>query len=80
MNIRELEAEAKASATNHIINMLQRPGQLEKIERYKRTLVRKKASVEALLKSAMQNQMDGVKQGLHQLKICMPEIKEIEQK
>lgn len=80
MNIRELEVEAKASATNHIINMLQRPGQLEKIERYKRTLARKKASVEALLKSAMQNQMDGVKQGLHQLKICMPEIKEIEQK
>ena len=30
MDVEQLEAEAKATAAKHVINMLQRPGQLEK--------------------------------------------------
>lgn len=31
MDIEKLESEAKATAAKHVINMLQRPGQLEKV-------------------------------------------------
>lgn len=73
-----LEQEAKESATNHIITMLQRPGQLEKIDQFKSRISRKKASVEALLKSAMQSQLDGVRIGLNQLQACKQDLKKVE--
>lgn len=79
MDVEQLEAEAKATAAKHVINMLQRPGQLEKVEQYKRRVSRKKASVEAMLKSAMQSQLDGVRVGLNQLQIALHEIGEIKQ-
>lgn len=75
--MRELEAAAKASATTKVINTLNRPGQLEKIDQIKQRYVRKKASVEALLKSAMQQQLDGVRIGLNQLHRCLEEVSEI---
>jgi hypothetical protein len=31
MDVEQLEAEAKATAAKHVINMLQRPSQLEKV-------------------------------------------------
>lgn len=77
VNMRELEAAAKASATTKVINTLNRPGQLEKIDQIKQRYVRKKASVEALLKSAMQQQLDGVRIGLNQLHRCLEEVSEI---
>lgn len=101
----KLEAEARATATKHVINMLQRAGQLEKVsycfttdcedhlfrscgsvhltenifqvEQYKRRVSRKKASVEAMLKTAMQSQLDGVRVGLDQLQVSLTEIKDI---
>ncbi|XP_044742175.1 exocyst complex component 3 [Chrysoperla carnea] len=77
MNIEKKEAEAKAMAVKHVINMLQRQGQLEKVEQYKRRVSNKKASIEALLKTAMQSQLDGVRVGLNQLNTCLNEIQEI---
>ncbi|KAF5273381.1 hypothetical protein FQR65_LT04673 [Abscondita terminalis] len=78
INIVQLEKDAKASATHSVINMFQRPGQLEKVEQYKRRLVRKKASVEALLKSAMQSKLDGVRVGLNQLILSLGTVKKVE--
>lgn len=78
MNMQKLEADAKESATNHIITMLQRPGQLEKVDQFKSRISRKKASVEALLKSAMQSQLDGVRIGLNQLQSCKEDLKKVE--
>ncbi|XP_034945828.1 exocyst complex component 3 [Chelonus insularis] len=66
-DLQALEEEAKATATKHINNMLQRPGQLEKVEQYKRRIGRKKASVDTMLKTAMQSQLDGVRVGFNQL-------------
>ncbi|CAH1153644.1 unnamed protein product [Phaedon cochleariae] len=77
VNMRELEAAAKASATAKVTNTLNRPGQLEKIEQIKQGFVRKKASKEALLKSAMQQQLDGVRIGLNQLHHCLEDVSEI---
>ncbi|RWS26204.1 exocyst complex component 3-like protein, partial [Leptotrombidium deliense] len=76
MDIEALEAEAKKTAAKHVANLLQRPDQLEKVENYKRRAMRKKASVEGMLKTAMQTQLDGVKTGLIHLKTCLQEIQE----
>lgn len=77
MNIDELERQAKATAAKHVSYLLQRPGQLEKVEQYKRRVTRKKISVEAMLKTTMQSQLDDVNVGLSQLMIALQEIQEI---
>ncbi|KAJ8884588.1 hypothetical protein PR048_016445 [Dryococelus australis] len=79
MDVEQLELEAKATATKHVINMLQRPEQLEKVEQYKRRVARKKASVEAMLKTAMQSQLDGVRVGLNQLQSALHDIQDIKE-
>lgn len=78
MELKQLEADAKLAALRDVKNMLQRPGQLEKVDQYKHRIGRKKASVEAMLKTAMQSQLDGVKEGLKQLEHCVQAIKEVE--
>lgn len=50
------------------------------MEQYKRRVSRKKASVEAMLKSAMQSQLDGVRVGLNQLQAALRDIGEIKEK
>ncbi|XP_046736896.1 exocyst complex component 3 [Diprion similis] len=79
LDLRKSEEEAKATATKHIINMLQRPGQLEKVEQYKRRISRKKASIETKLKTAMQSQLDGVRVGFNQLQESLESIALIKQ-
>lgn len=79
INMGQLEIEARAKAKNQIMNMFQRPGQLEKVEQLKHTYARKKASVEAKIKSAMQSQLDGVRVGLEQLNTSLEMTKDIEQ-
>lgn len=73
----ELEAEAKAKGSKYVMGILQRPGQLEKVDQYKRRVSRKKASVEALLKTALQSQLDGVRDGLEMLRGAESEVRDI---
>lgn len=77
MDLKELEKEAEAAAMKEVQNMLQRPGQLEKVDQYIHRSARKKASAEALLKTGMQNQLDGVREGLKQLESCIADVKDI---
>lgn len=80
MDLSQLEVEAKLAAIKDVKNMLQRPGQLEKVDQYKHRVGRKKASLEAMLKTQFQNQLDGVREGLKQLEGSVSEIKEVDEK
>ncbi|XP_011505380.1 PREDICTED: exocyst complex component 3 [Ceratosolen solmsi marchali] len=79
-DLRCLEENAVKTATKHVINMLQRPGHLEKVDQYKRRIGRKKFSVETMLKTAMQSQLDGVQVGFDQLQSSLLSIKLIKEK
>jgi exocyst complex component 3 len=79
-NLQELEENAMKTATKHVINMLQNPGHLEKVDQYKRRIERKKVSVETMLKTAMQSQLDGVQVGFDQLQNSLLSIKFIKEK
>merc|ERR1712038_527391 len=77
MEFNQLEAEAQQKAAKYVANMLHTPDKLEKVHQMKWNVTRKKASVEAMLKTAMQSQLDGVKTGLGQLETALTEMKDI---
>merc|ERR1711936_877108 len=75
--VSRLESEARSKAAKHVANMLARPDQLEKVNQLTWRVTRKKASVEAMLKTAMQSQLDGVRTGLNLLENALADISEI---
>lgn len=79
LDLGRMEAEAKENAAKHISSLLQRPDQLEKVDQYKRRIMRKKASVDTMLKTAVQSQLDGVRTGLNQLQSALQDVYEIKQ-
>ena len=54
LDFSDLEVSAKANAMKQVCTMLQRPDQLNNIEQYKKRILRKKATTDAMLKDALQ--------------------------
>ncbi|XP_065333702.1 exocyst complex component 3 [Cloeon dipterum] len=79
MDFDNLEIKAKEDAKKRVQQLLQRVDQLEKVDQYKRRVERKKASVESMLKTAMQSQLDGVRVGLNQLQVSLKDVQEIKE-
>ncbi|XP_050438329.1 exocyst complex component 3 [Adelges cooleyi] len=77
MDIEQLGKDAKVAAAKYFTTMLQKPGQLEKVEQLKSRISRKKTSTEAMLKTAMQSQLDGVTVGMKQLKDALNDINQV---
>lgn len=78
MELEQLREEAKLSALEEIKMLLVRPGHMERIDRYKKRTIRKKASLEAQLKTSMQNQLEGIRVGDKQLRRSVTKTKEID--
>lgn len=78
MELANLEMQAKEHAKMIVANHFQRPDQLEKTEQLRKAVARQKGSVEAMLKTAIQSQLDGVKTGLNQLSSALKDVREIE--
>ncbi|KAK9873749.1 hypothetical protein WA026_002104 [Henosepilachna vigintioctopunctata] len=73
-NTKEIEDEAKESANKHVATIIKKHGKLEKVDQIRRKILRQKGSVEAQLKSAIQQQLDGVHVGLDKLKEAQQEV------
>ncbi|XP_019547157.2 exocyst complex component 3 [Aedes albopictus] len=78
MDLKQIDEEARQAAIKEIKNMFQRPGQLEKVDQYRHRVYRKKVSIEAMLKTCMQNQTDDVKVGVKKLVSALEDIGEID--
>lgn len=78
LDMKVIEAEARESAKKHVATIIKKHGKLEKVDQIKRKIIRQKGSVEAQLKSAIQQQLDGVHIGLEKLKDAQVEVTEID--
>ncbi|GIX88528.1 exocyst complex component 3 [Caerostris extrusa] len=72
-DMNQIESEAAATAAKHVANMLQKDQTNLKVDKY----MQREASVDGVLKTAMQTQLDGVQTGLCQLEAASNEIQEI---
>jgi exocyst complex component 3 len=62
------EAESIDLAKKSVAEQLTKPEDLEKLEQYRRKILRKKSTVESQLRNAVQTQLAGVQTGLENLK------------
>lgn len=78
MNASSVEREAEAAALRHAASLFQRPDQLEKLDSQKKRADRKKAAVEAMLRTAVQSQLEGIRTAMNHLQSARSDVGLIE--
>ncbi|VDN02575.1 unnamed protein product [Thelazia callipaeda] len=78
MDAEAIEKEAHAAALVQVAQMFQRPDQLEKIDVFKKRADRKKTAVEAMLRTGVQSQLEGIRTAIGHLSTTVDDIKGVE--
>uniref|UniRef100_A0A1I7SVH6 Exocyst complex component Sec6 n=1 Tax=Bursaphelenchus xylophilus TaxID=6326 RepID=A0A1I7SVH6_BURXY len=78
MNTEKAQKSAEEFALNHVASLFQRPDQLEKLEVLKKRAERKKAAVEAMLRTGVQSQLEGIRSAMNHLQTASGDIGLIE--
>lgn len=73
-----VQREAEAAALEQIQKIFQRPDQLEKLDVIRKKAERKKAAVEAMLRTGVQSQLEGIRTAIGHLQAASEDVKEIE--
>ncbi|OZC07540.1 exocyst complex component 3 family protein [Onchocerca flexuosa] len=78
MDVDAIEKEAHAAALVQVAQMFQRPDQLEKLDTFKKRADRKKTAVEAMLRTGVQSQLEGIRTAIGHLSTTVEDIKGVE--
>ncbi|VDM41488.1 unnamed protein product [Toxocara canis] len=78
MDAEAVQKEAYAAALVHVAQLLQRSDQLEKLDSLKKRADRKKAAVEAMLRTGVQSQLEGIRAAIGHLSSTVEDIKAVE--
>uniref|UniRef100_A0A0R3S2D1 Exocyst complex component Sec6 n=1 Tax=Elaeophora elaphi TaxID=1147741 RepID=A0A0R3S2D1_9BILA len=78
MDVDAIEKEAHAAALVQVAQMFQRPDQLEKLDAFKKRADRKKTAVEAMLRTGVQSQLEGIRTAIGHLSTTVEDIKGVE--
>ncbi|KAH7696380.1 Proable exocyst complex component Sec6, partial [Aphelenchoides avenae] len=78
MDAAKVERQAEEAALAQVAAMFQRPGQLEKLDVLRKRAERKKAAVEAMLRTGVQSQLEGIRAAIGNLQTASEDVKQIE--
>ncbi|GMS85782.1 hypothetical protein PENTCL1PPCAC_7957 [Pristionchus entomophagus] len=73
-----VEKEARERAMEHVAKLIQRPDQLDRIGEMKKKGERKKAAVEAMLRTGVQSQLEGIRTAIAQLRSAADDVVAVE--
>ncbi|KAI6209857.1 Proable exocyst complex component Sec6 [Aphelenchoides besseyi] len=73
-----IEIQAEIRALEQVQNMFQRPEQLEKLDVVRKKADGKKAAVEAMLRTGVHSQLEGIRSAIQHLRTANSDITEIE--
>ncbi|KAI6231988.1 Proable exocyst complex component Sec6 [Aphelenchoides besseyi] len=78
MDSQNIEIQAEIRALEQVQNMFQRPEQLEKLDVVRKKADGKKAAVEAMLRTGVHSQLEGIRSAIQHLRTANSDITEIE--
>uniref|UniRef100_A0AC34G2B4 Uncharacterized protein n=1 Tax=Panagrolaimus sp. ES5 TaxID=591445 RepID=A0AC34G2B4_9BILA len=78
MDAGKIQRQAEGAALEQIQKIFSRPDALENLDQIRKKAERKKAAVEAMLRTAVQSQLEGIRTALGHLQTATEDVKEIE--
>ncbi|KAI6192027.1 Proable exocyst complex component Sec6 [Aphelenchoides bicaudatus] len=78
MNSSSIEQKAEAQALEFVANLFQRPDQLEKLDFMRKKADGKKAAVEAMLRTGVQSQLEGIRTAINHLHTARDDLLHID--